>query len=255
MPRIIPTAEPFFFPGDQTACLLVHGFTGTPKEMRPMGEYLNSRGYTVLGIRLAGHATHPQDMLRTRWTDWLTSVEDGYHLLRSHAKRIFLIGLSMGGSLSLLFASQFDVDGVIAMSTPYSLPDDPRLNYVKWLAFIKPQIPKGEPDWQDPQAAEGHVSYPFYPTRNIAELRDLLGEMRAALPRVMAPALIVHARQDKGVPPLNAEKIYTALGSQEKQLLWLEKSGHIVTREPERLRLYQAADHFIQRTRKPSYES
>jgi len=46
---IIPTAEPFFLPGNRVGCLLVHGFTGAPKEMRWMGEFLNQQGYTVLG--------------------------------------------------------------------------------------------------------------------------------------------------------------------------------------------------------------
>jgi carboxylesterase len=246
MSRIIPTAEPFFFSGNQIACLLVHGFTGTPKEMRPLGEYLARQGYTVLGIRLAGHATHPQDMLRTRWVDWLTNVEDGYDLLKGQTVHIFLAGLSMGGSLALLFASRIPVRGVIAMSTPYALPKDPRLPFLEWLAFIKPQVPKGEPDWQNPQAALDHVSYPFYPTRSLAELRDLLAEMRAALPKVSAPTLLVHSRQDKGVSPQNAESIYARLGCSQKQILWLENSGHIVTREPEQSRLFQAIHQFIQ---------
>ena len=59
---IIPTAEPFYLPGNNIGCLLVHGFTGAPKEMRWMGEFLGNQGYTVLGIRLAGHATTPEDM-------------------------------------------------------------------------------------------------------------------------------------------------------------------------------------------------
>ena len=60
----IPTAEPFFFPGEKsTGVLLTHGFTGAPKEMRWMGEYLNrEHGYPCLGVRLAGHATRPEDM-------------------------------------------------------------------------------------------------------------------------------------------------------------------------------------------------
>jgi len=49
----IPTAEPFFFPGGKTGCVLVHGFTGSPKEMRLMGDYLNENGFSVIGIRLA----------------------------------------------------------------------------------------------------------------------------------------------------------------------------------------------------------
>lgn len=59
--QIIPTTEPFFFQGGRTGVLLLHGFTGTPKEVRWMGEDLQKHGYTVLGIRLHGHATHPDE--------------------------------------------------------------------------------------------------------------------------------------------------------------------------------------------------
>ena len=71
-----------------------------------MGEYLNAQGYTCLGVRLAGHATSPEDMIRSRYTDWIASVEDGYHLLRGVADQIFLVGLSMGGVLSLLMSTR-----------------------------------------------------------------------------------------------------------------------------------------------------
>ncbi len=129
MSQIIATAEPFFFPGKganaKIGCLVTHGFTGAPKEMRWLGEYLNRQGYTVCGIRLNGHATKPEDMIRSHWQDWLLSVEDGYNLLRSCTDQVFLLGLSMGGVLSLTAASRLPVRGVVAMSTPYQLPDRP----------------------------------------------------------------------------------------------------------------------------------
>ncbi len=245
--NIIPTAEPFFFPGDEIGCLLIHGFTGTPKEMRWMGEYLAKAGHTVLGIRLVGHATRMEDMTRTRWQDWVASVEDGYYLLRDMTKHIFLMGLSMGGALALLFASKQPVEGVVGMSTPYDLPEDPRLRFVKWLHWFYPSVPKGTPDWHDLDAANDHVHYPEYPTRAIAELRDLLGEMRASLPYVRSPVLLIHSRQDRGVHPDNMIKIYEHLGSQEKEMLWLENSGHVITREPERFKVFEAALQFTHR--------
>jgi carboxylesterase len=113
MTQIIPTAEPFFFPGSgqngKTGCLVQHGFTGTPKEVRWLGEYLNRQGYTVCGMRLAGHATQPEDMIRSRYPDWLASVEDGYNLLRSSCDQVFLLGLSMGGILSLISATRLEL--------------------------------------------------------------------------------------------------------------------------------------------------
>jgi carboxylesterase len=68
---IVPESEPFFLPGEATGCLLLHGFSAMPGEMRPLGEYLAETGFTVLGIRLTGHATHPNDLEQTRWIDWL----------------------------------------------------------------------------------------------------------------------------------------------------------------------------------------
>lgn len=212
-PQIIPTAEPFFFPGGEIGCLLVHGFTGAPKEMREMGEYLNQQELSVLGVRLSGHATQPHDLSRVQWQDWLLSVEDGWNLLRGVANQIFVCGLSMGGILSLIFAARFQVAGVVAMSTPYDLPPDPRLRFIRYLQYLQPRVSKGEPDWQDLAAAQNHVEYPYYPTRSIKELMELLTLLQTSLAQVSVPVLLIHSRNDQGVAPANMEKIYTALGS------------------------------------------
>jgi len=247
MSEIIPTAEPFFFPSGPIGCLLVHGFTGAPKEMRWMGEYLAEKGYSVLGVRLAGHATHPADLLRLRRQDWLASVEDGWNLLRGVTPDIFMVGLSMGGILSLLFASQYPVRGVMTMSTPYRLPKDQILRFARVFSLILPTLPSRPSDWHDHEAERQHVSYPKLPTRMIPELRSLLAEMRAALPKVRAPALLVHSRQDGDVPPENMELIYQDLGSADKQMLLVENSGHNIPRDAERERVFRAAHEFIQR--------
>jgi carboxylesterase len=248
-PLIIPTAEPFYFPGGPTGCLLVHGFTGSPKEMRWMGEYLAEHGNTVLGIRLAGHATNPKDMMRMRWQDWLASLEDGWNILRGSTQNIFVMGLSMGGILSLIFASQYPVAGVVPMSTPYVLRDL-RIAFARQLSLFIPHVDKGLPDWHNPEAPKDHVDYPFNPTRSVAELSDLLAILRKTLPDVKVPALLIHSHQDGAVSPENMTAIYKHLGSKDKQMMWVENSGHVITREPERLRVFQAVQAFIERISK-----
>ena len=146
---LIPTAEPFFLHAGKTGCVLIHGFTGSPKEMRIMGDFLFTHNITALGIRLAGHATDVQDMARTRWKDWLASVEDGIHLLSQCCDNIFLAGLSMGGALSLLAASIYPVRGIIAMSTPYEIKKDWRINFPKQISFFIPTIKKETNDISD----------------------------------------------------------------------------------------------------------
>ena len=255
MAQIIPTAEPFFFPGKgenaRTGCLVTHGFTGTPKEMRWLGEYLNKEGYTVCGIRLAGHATRPEDMVRSRYNDWLACVEDGYDLLRSCTDQIFLLGLSMGGILSLITASRFPVRGVVAMSTPYKLPDDPRLKYVRILSKVKPYIPKGnnEPgsDWFDKAAFAQHVAYPQNPVRSVGELNELMAVMRGCLSQVKAAVLLIYSRDDDYFVQGSMDRIYAELGSQDRQKLWVEGGGHVITEEPTRTVVFKAAADFIKR--------
>ena len=242
---ILPTAEPFFFMGGSTACLLVHGYTATPKEMRWMGEYLAGQGFTVLGIRLAGHATRMEDLGRTHWRDWLASVEDGWHLLNGVAERVFLIGLSMGGALSLLLSTGKPVAGVVAMATPISLPDDPRVPYLKWIKWIRPTITKGPPDFHNPVAERERVAYPGYPTQSLIELGELLAEVRAALPQVSTPVLLAYSRQDTTVGLNHMQTIYDLLGSQDKSTFLVDDSGHIIPREPERMRVFEAAADFI----------
>lgn len=254
MNQIIPTAEPFLFLGDPSkpACLLIHGFTGTPKEMRWMGEFLNQQGYTCLGIRLAGHATHPEDMIRSNWTDWTASVEDGYHLLRGISSDIFLVGLSMGGILSLLMSTKLDVRGVVAMSTPYKLPDDPRLRHIDWISKIVAYMPKSDEvpgsSWFDKDAWKDHISYPENPVRSIGQLNLLLGEMRAALPQLHVPVLLIHSEDDGYVLPANIELIYAdLLNASDKTKLFVTGSGHVVTRDAARQQAFQYALEFIQR--------
>lgn len=244
---IIPTAEPFLFPGGKIGVLLIHGFTGSPKELRWLGEQLTRQGYSVLGIRLVGHATQPEDILRSTWQDWLASVEDGYHLLRGISSKIVVVGLSMGGILTLLFGSRFDVSGLVAMSTPYEMPPDPRLPILKFLWPLVPTIPKDEPDWHDPSLEKDHVHYPRYATKAIIQLVGLMAEMRAALPQITSPTLLINSRNDATVPPAHLEQIYHHLGCQDKTRLMVVNSGHVITRDLEKEGVFQAIHQFIQR--------
>lgn len=251
---IIPTTEPFFFPGEEgrPACLLIHGFTGTPKEMRWMGETLNRvHGFHCLGIRLTGHATRVEDMIRSRYTDWIASVEDGYHLLSEVSDQIYLIGLSMGGMLALLMSTRLVVAGAVAMSTPYSLPYD----YPAWMMKILSKVIRFQPkekegpgaSWFDKAAYAGHVSYAQNPVRSAAELQLLIIEMRAALPEIKVPVFLIHSKNDTYVTPENMDHIYADLTMPDKTKLYVTESGHVVTRDAARNQVFEAAANFILR--------
>jgi carboxylesterase len=261
MPQIIPTAEPFFFPGKgenaHIGCLVTHGFTSTPKEMRWLGEYLNQQGYTVCGIRLTGHATRPKDMVRSRWQDWLLSVEDGYSLLRSCTDQVILLGHSMGGVLSLTAAAQFAIRGVVAMSTFYDLPTRiplPALT-IRILSLFTSSVPKGKVPgngWFDKAAWQQHVSYPKNPVRSAIEVMGLIEAFHAVLPKIGVPVLLIHSREDDYVSKDNMQQIYNHLNTLDKKMLLVEGGGHHITEEPTRETVFKAAADFVKRVSQPS---
>ncbi len=246
-PLLIPGAEPFLFPGGRTGCLLVHGLTGTPMEMRGLGEHLARRGCTVLCPRLPGHATRPEDLTRVRWRDWLAVVEDGFRMLSGCCDQVFILGLSLGGVLTLTAAAYLPVSGIVTLSAPFALPHDWRLKFIRLFKYVMPRIPKTPANWFDPEAARTHIEYPHHLTAAVAELKDLLEVMRDGLPAVRAPALLIHSRQDLDVPPENMQRIFDRLGSSDKQMLWVEHSSHNIVRDAERETVFQAAYEFIQR--------
>lgn len=245
---LVKTAEPFYFPGSDTGCLLIHGLTGAPAEMRPLGEFLADKGYTVLGIRLAGHGTKIEDMNRVTWEDWSNSVLDGWHLLSPNTSRVFIMGLSMGAVLALHLASFLPVQGVVSFSAPYQMEPDPRLKILPILSRIVPFVPKGDSDWQDPQSDEDHFSYDMYPTKSVIQFIRLLASMRTSLPAVTAPTLLGHARKDEGIPFHNMDRIARSLGTPENKIrkLVLENSGHVVTRDMDKDLVFNATHQFIQ---------
>lgn len=245
---IIPTAEPFLFTAGKTGCVLVHGFTGAPKEMRLMGEALQRKGISSLGVRLAGHATHPDDLNRTLWRDWLASVEDGIHILSDICDTVFIAGLSLGGILSLVAASRYpQLKGAIAIATPYNLGEDWRLKFARPLSGIFPRINKKGDETRDLTTAREHIDYPAYPTRGIAELQDLTKVLHHSLPMIKIPVLLINSRTDHTVPLWHADKIQQEITSSEAERLIIEESGHVITEDIGRERVFEAAFQFIKK--------
>jgi carboxylesterase len=241
--------EPFYYSGGRTGCLVVHGFTASPQEVHRLGQHLAAQGHTVLGPRLFGHATDVRDLRRARWHDWLHSVQDGYHMLRCQVDRIFLVGLSLGGDLSLILASQKPVAGVVAMSTPFELPKQGLLRWIRPilrpLSVVLPQLAKGPLAFENETANLERVDYRARTLRAVIEVEACCLYMQSRLPEIKAPTLLMHSRTDDFVPPDSMPKIYKALGSSEKAMHWIEKSDHVMTVDVSAEEVFRTAGKFI----------
>lgn len=251
MAHYMAGAEPFSFPGNRTGCLLIHGITGTPREMRGLGEWLHARfGYTVTAPALAGHATRVEDMVNTGWRDWFASVIAGYETLSRQCGQVMVAGLSLGGALALFLASERPVQAVVAASAPLEihLAPEPLFRRMPFLFRLVPFVKKNpaQSDTQDRSAQAQHLEYDCYPTRPVASLVwDFLPHLRDALPKVRAPALLFQARDDRMIPSDSMPRIHALLGSQVKEMVWLERGGHLAFEDYGREQAFQALDAFL----------
>ena len=114
----------FFFPGTRVSALLVHGLSGTPFEMRYLGDRLATSGVRVCGVRLAGHGGAPEELGSATHAQWYESVVEGFERLHRYGDPVAVVGLSMGAVLAArLAADQGEaVAGVVMLSSGFFLP-------------------------------------------------------------------------------------------------------------------------------------
>ncbi|MGI6226817.1 MAG: alpha/beta hydrolase [Peptococcales bacterium] len=233
--------SPFHFPGNNIGCLLIHGFTGSPGEMRPLGEHLHNKGYTVKGVLLPGHGTCVRDLAKTNWQNWYSEVVTGYNELKKQCEKLFVIGLSMGGALALHLAANKNINGgIVSICTPIFLAKQkaylaPYLQY-----FIKYSRKKSYTN-------KNYKSfwYDQYPISCTASLVKSLPIIKKELKSITNPILIIQSSLDKTVKPESAQYIYDNIGSKEKRLYWLNNSGHIATLDTERNKVFLWTEDFI----------
>jgi len=245
--RVDPSAfdlrpEPELETGAAALCL--HGLTGTPWEVRSIGEALAARGIRAFGPHVAGHEGGVQELARTTRQVWLEQAAADLAVLEREHERVFLVGVSLGGLLSLRLAQTRQVAGLVVVGVPLVLraPIPQLLPLVsRWVPFRR----KGGSDIRDPEARARHPSLPAMPLASVAQLIALQGEVIPHLSRIRVPALVAHGRFDRTAHPRDAQRLHGALASNPKELFMLERSGHVATVDYDGPVLARAAADFL----------
>jgi carboxylesterase len=223
--------------GGPVGVLLIHGYTGSVAETRPMGEYLATRGLTVRCPLLPGHGTRPEDLIRVRWQAWADKVELALRDLQSRCQAIFVGGLSLGALLTLWLAVEHpEIAGLIPMAPAIKVKSRilPLTLGLRHLLKYSPLGAIGDADLGDPQAIHRIWCYDKLPLWGVAETYLLQRRVRRALPTIRQPILIFQGRRDAQLPAQAAQTIYDSVASPDKTLIWLMNSGHNLLVDGER---------------------
>ncbi len=241
---VLPGAEPVDLPGGRVGALLCHGFTGTTQSMRPWAEHLAAAGLTVSAPRLPGHGTRWQDMNRTRFSDWYGELERGFDDLRGRCDSVFVMGLSMGGTLALRLAElrSGEVAGVVVVNA--SLASERKdVKLAPYLAKVVPSMPGIASDIKKPGVTE--LAYAKVPLRALVSLQRAWPVVREDLSLITCPVLVYRSRVDHVVEPVSGRVLLEGLagGTVEERLL--EDSYHVATLDNDAPAIFAGSLDFV----------
>jgi carboxylesterase len=243
-----PGCEPWSSPaGGPHGALVLHGYTGSPVSMRPLAEALAGAGFAVELPRLPGHGTDPADLALTTWQDWLAEAERALAALQARTPegRVVVVGLSMGGALTLALGEAHpELAGIVAINAPAKGPDGLMEGIAAMLDGGAEMIESIGGDIADPAADE--ASYDHTPLQPLLTMLQAGDAVREALGDIRCPALVITSRQDHVVPPGDSDVIAEGLGGPVERL-WLEKSYHVATLDYDKAEVEATTIEFAQR--------
>jgi carboxylesterase len=242
--KVLTGAEAFSLGEGPVGALLVHGFTGSPQGLRGLGEYLADRGIAVTGPRLPGHGTSWEDLSSRTAAEWAQTVEDSFHKLQAEKEEIFLVGLSFGAALALDLAARYPdrIAGIVTISG-FIITKDPRRFLSPLIRRVIKTLPPIAGDIADPASTE--ISYERLPVLQADEVIRFGKRARTALPAVTAPMLIMHSKNDHTVHPSNANLIHDSVSSSTKEIVWFDRSYHVLPLDFDREEVFDRTYNFI----------
>jgi carboxylesterase len=243
---ILTGAEPFSHDGSEVGMLLCHGFTGTPQSMRPWGQSLADRGYTVRVPLLPGHGTTWQEMNHTQWQDWYSCVDAAFRELHQTCERVVVGGLSMGAALSLQLAQTHGprISGLVLVNPAVKF-DDPRTRLVPVLKHLIGSLEAVGNDIKKPGVTE--LAYTRTPLKAGHSQLVAWQSVIRDLPEVTQPVLLFRSTQDHVIPASSSALILSRISSLDVTEILLEDSYHVATIDNDAPLIFDESAKFIER--------
>lgn len=227
--------------------LLVHGLNGSRHDMQELSDLFYTQEMITENILLPGHGSNVRDMLPLGWPEWSQAVRAELHALQQRCDLVFLVGHSLGGALCLHAAAHEEVAGIVTMCAPISMHSW-MIPMIQLAKRITPLVPTMREDVRDPEARRRHTRdvYRWTPMAPVESMLRFLPQLQTELAQITAPALVMVSVRDHVVPARDGRRIYSLLGSQEKHLVTLHRSYHVIMKDHDREEVFAKTIAFVQ---------
>lgn len=257
-----PSTDPYAIGDGPDAALLLHGFSGSPWELRPLAEGLAASGFRCSVPLLPGHGGDPARLAQSTQAEWLAAAHGALDaLLAAGHRRVFLGGFSAGGCLAIRVAAERpgDLAALALLAPALGFHGSARLYRglfrYRVLARLVPVVRKGGMDVRDSEVKAAAPYQPLVPTAAALQLDRLVRAARAALPLVRTPALVLWGALDAVVPRVAAEHAAKRIGSGPARLAIFPRSAHQLAVDLDRQAVAGEVAQFFAACRQPDADS
>ncbi|MET0593745.1 MAG: alpha/beta fold hydrolase [Polyangiaceae bacterium] len=235
--------------------LALHGFAGTPNEVRVVTEAAARCGLSSRAPRLPGHDSDVRHLLPMGWADWIAAAKDAlFELADTTGRRVVVAGLSLGSLLATDLAVHHGdrIAGLIVLANATRLRFPSPSLVLGLCDLVRPlrnafYVPKEGADIQDVDVRRDHLTYDVTPVQSAVEVLRAGRRVRRELGRVTCPTLVVHGALDRVCPVENAERFARALGTRDVEVAVMPHSGHIVSADRDRAEVARLIEQFLEK--------
>lgn len=222
---------------NKRGCVLIHGFTGSPKEIEVLANHLKEQSYEVSTPMLKGHdyVLNRHELRKATWKDWIASAENGIKEMVEQYDELYLVGFSMGGLISAYLATKYPIKKLVLLSASVFY-----LNPKKFLDMIRQSVHAKE-EWKRYFYKIQHT-----PITATLQFRRLVRKLVPHIHQINVPTLVIQGMKDDLVDPKSAQYIYDHIQSSEKYIYYLPESKHIVCFDCEKEKVVELVDAFFQ---------
>ncbi|MDO8501675.1 MAG: alpha/beta fold hydrolase [Gemmatimonadaceae bacterium] len=229
--------------------LLLHGFGDTPQTLGLLARHLHAAGYDVRAPLLPGHGRTVESFMSSRREEWLACARAELARMRATHDGVSIGGLSMGGALAAILAAETgDISSLVLMAPYLDMPKSQKLasaTHWIWSAVAGARRSNSPGSIRDPLEREKNLGYGAYSGRLLYELWRLAARARRSLAKIAAPTLLIQSHTDPRIAQGVAERVFAALGCTVKKLVWVENTGHIITVDYGRARVFEEVAAWI----------
>jgi carboxylesterase len=223
-------------------CLLIHGFTGSPDEVKPIATYLTENTDWLVRVpTLPGHGDG-ESLGSVTWQDWIKNAEEELLDLSHQCDELYLVGFSMGGLISAYLSTKFPIKKLVLLSAAvfYFNPEQ----IFKDIGNVLQQVVIEKRPLDENMKRYGS-KWKTTPLTALFHFGKLVKELRPSIQDITVPILIIQGEKDDLVRPKSAQYIYERVRSEEKEILYLPESKHVICHDCELDQIIDKVDRFL----------